>query len=193
MGSDSQLSNSELFRAGVWHELLCKDEETNTDKFWSIKIVKNTHIRRNGRAGTEGRETLKAFGTQDEARKDAERIYYSKLRNGYRVKKPQLQVDTELIHIVQHKELERFFMAVYKVFFDFRADQECPNVFQQYRFTPNGKFSSEDGVKEKINTWIQMEGENIFYMTHHLLDDCVRQRLIPSGTYLVEINIDQSS
>jgi predicted DNA-binding WGR domain protein len=156
---------NELFRAGSWHELLFEDG--TSAKFWSIKIHKDTHIRK----------------WVDEARVDAERLYDSKVKSGYKVKRPQLVRKTELIHIVDYGELERFFESVYKMSFEFVADQECLND-STHRFCPTGELSKYD--KGSIEEWIKSEGLKC-YMTPSLLDDCVRQKLIPAGTYLVEV------
>ena len=173
---------NELFRAGSWHELLFEDG--TSAKFWSIKIHKNTHIRKWGAKGTEGRQKVTIFSEAEEARFDAERLYKSKISSGgYRVKRPRLDRKTELIHTVDYGELERFFESVYKIEFEFVADQECGND-STHRFRPTGEMCSYD--KEHIKEWIDSGGINC-YMTPSLLDDCVRQKLIPAGTYLVEV------
>jgi len=174
----------ELFRAGTWHELTHQDDQCS--KFWSIKIVKDTHIRRWGALGTLGNEKTTTFDNVEDARKDAERLYLSKTRSGYRVTKPQLSVKTELVHTIDSiYTLNNFFYRVYGISFCFVSDQEAISG-HSFKFTPDGNLDEYD--TEKIKRWIDSDGENGMYMTHTLLDDCVRQRLIPAGVYLVEVN-----
>jgi predicted DNA-binding WGR domain protein len=171
---------TELFRAGVWHELVFKSDEA--DKFWSIKIVKTTHVRRWGASGTEGREMITEFDSVDEARENAEKLYLSKTKGGYVVAKPTLAYDTDLCHFVEHDELERFIEQVYGTEFNFRQDVDSREM--TFRYRPSGELSDDE--EEDIIQWVRT-GVNEGYMTHSLLDDCVRQRLIPAGTYVIEV------
>jgi predicted DNA-binding WGR domain protein len=174
---------NELFRAGVWHDLICDDGTAS--KFWSVKIVKNTHIRKWGALGTMGNEKVTTFDSPEIARKDAENLYLSKTRGGYRVKKPQLSVTTELVHTVDGvATLNSFIFRAFGVPFDFCKDQEA-QIGHSFKFTPDGKLSDFD--IECIERWINSDGEDGVYMTHRLLDHCVRQRLIPAGVYLIEV------
>jgi predicted DNA-binding WGR domain protein len=173
---------TELFRAGVWHELVFKNDET--DKFWSIKIVKNTHIRHWGASGTEGKQKITEFDSPEEARENAEKLYLSKTKSGYVVAKPTLTYETDLCHFVSAVELERFIEQVYGTRFDFHEDVDSRET--TYRYRPTGELSQQE--EEEIIQWIRT-GENEGYMTHALLDDCVRQRLIPAGTYLIETGL----
>jgi len=172
---------TELFRAGVWHELVFKNDDA--DKFWSIKIVKNTHVRRWGPTGTDGKEKVTEFDTVTEARENAEKLYVSKTKGGYVVAKPTLECETDLCHFVQDSELERFIFQVYGVEFNF-LDDVFDSTDSSYRYRPTGDLSEYE--EQRIIEWIRTE-EPKGYMTHSLLDDCVRQRLIPAGTYLIEV------
>lgn len=179
---------TELFRAGVWHDLICENEESS--KFWSIKIVKNTHIRKWGALGTMGQEKVTHFDDADQARADAERMYIAKTRGGYVVRKPQFSVKTELVHWVESvAEFNTFIYKVYGVPFDIWTDQCMDEYGPSYlthtlRFAPDGALTQDD--IEKIEQWV--DGEPNYYMTHRLLDDCVRQRLIPAGVYCLELS-----
>lgn len=172
-----------LFRAGCWHELVYKNEEENADKFWSIKVLKCSHIRKSGRTGANPRETVVVFDTAEDARQDAKRLYDAQVRQGYKIKKPQLEVATELVHTVTYTELERFFLQVYGAKFNFVYDQECTRNSYR-RFYADGQRSTND--HEDIANWVN--GEPKMWMAGLLLDDCVRQRLIPAGYYLVEVD-----
>ena len=176
------MSDHELFRAGCWHELTYKDD--TSDKWWSIKVHKATHQRKWGATGNEGRAKVTEFSHPEEARADAERLYKMQVKQGYGVKKPQLPRVTELIHCVDYGDLEKFFALVYQVPFEFVSDQECGND-SSHRFCPNGELCDYD--KKDIKDWVDSEGMSGSYMTHRLLDDCVRMRLIPAGTYLIEV------
>lgn len=178
-----------LFRAGVWHDLIYKDEESA--KFWSIKIVRNTHIRKWGALGTMGDEKETVFKNPEEARRDAEKLYISKTKKGYKVLKPQLEVTTHLVHNIKDiAELNNFIFRVYGVPFDVIKDQ-LPDLNegavdycgQTFTWAPDGMLTEYD--IERIEDWIN--GDDVYYMTHRLLDDCVRQRLIPAGVYSLEV------
>jgi len=173
--------SNELFRAGCWHDLVFEDDSSS--KFWSIKILKDSHIRKWGPTGQDGRELITAFADHEEARKDAERLFKAKLSSGYRVAKPSLQRVTELIHTVDHDELDRFFTQVYGVPFEFAFDQEASN-YSSHRFVTSDEL--DEYTKKEIAKWIKSDGGR-GYMTGALLDDCVRQKLIPDGTYIVEV------
>lgn len=177
------MSDYELFRAGCWHDLVFESEEVN--KFWSIKIHKNTHIRKWGVTGTTGKELVTEFSEAEEARFDAKRLYESKIKGGYRVAKPELKKTTELTHFVEYDELERFFNQVYqKDNFEFVADQEASND-SSHRFHVTGEMSDWD--REQVQRYIE-EDDLGLYMTQYLLDDCARQKLIPAGIYVVEVS-----
>lgn len=172
----------DLFRAGVWHDLVYEDEESS--KFWSIKILKNTHIRKWGALGTMGDEKVTHFDNAEAAREDAERMYIAKTRKGYKVCKPKLPVATELVHTIESiASLNNFIYKVYGVPFDILKDQMV-NTSQTLMFAPDGRL--EDWDVELIEEWIESFGKKPIFMMHRLLDDCVRQRLIPAGTYLIE-------
>lgn len=178
------MTNNELFRAGCWHELIYQDEESN--KFWSIKVHKSTHIRKWGAIGTEGKSTVTSFEGAEEARKDAERLFLAKTKGGYKIKKPHLERETELIHFVERQELERFFESVYGRPFDFCIDQECTAVKpldETYTFYVSDIVS--DNEKDDINLWVN-DKYYYGYLTGTLLNDCCRQKLIPDGKYIVE-------
>ncbi len=176
------MNDHELFRAGCWHELTYKDG--TSDKWWSIKIHKTSHHRKWGAAGNTGREKITSFLTAEQARHDAERLYNMQIKQGYGVKKPYLLRTTELVHIVDYGNWEKFVTSVYQTPFEFVSDQECSND-SSHRFRPNGEMCDYD--KQDIEDWIKSEGMSGSYMTHRLLDDCVRQRLIPAGIYLIEV------
>lgn len=173
----------DLFRAGVWHDLIYDDEDTS--KFWSIKILKNTHIRKWGALGTMGQEKVTHFNSSDEARDDAEQMYIAKTRKGYKVCKPKLPVSTELVHTINSiADLNNFFFKVYGVPFNMREDWAGVSN-QTLMFTPDGTLDKND--VQAIDDWVDSLGTYPPFMTHRLLDDCVRQRLIPAGTYLIDV------
>lgn len=178
---------SELFRAGVWHDLICENEESS--KFWSIKIIKNTHVRKWGALGTMGEEKVTHFDTAEQARTDAEKLYISKTRKGYVVRKPQFAVQTELVHWIESvAEFNNFIYKVYGVPFDV-IDNEQARI-ADYCIGPHTLTFAPDGTVtaigiDTIERWIG--GEPLLYITHLLLDDCVRQRLIPAGVYCLEV------
>lgn len=172
--------SNELFRAGCWHDLIFEDGDSS--KFWSIKIHKNTHIRKWGPIGQDGRELVTEFSDAEEARSDAERLFKSKTKAGYRIRKPQLKVTTELVHFVDYGEFERFITSVYNVSFEFVFDQECGND-STHRFCVTGNICDYD--KQQIKRFVD-SGDGL-YMASVLLEDCVRQRLIPAGTYVIEV------
>ena len=172
---------TELFRAGSWHDLVFKGDEEN--KFWSIKIIKNTHVRKWGPSGTKGKELLTEFNTADEARENAEKLYISKTKSGYMVAKPTLNYETDLCHFVSREDLEEFIYDVYGQSLSIREDMLDDGV-PLFRFKPTGQISKQE--EDDILDWV-MTGEKVYLLTHTLLDDCVRQRLIPAGTYIVEV------
>lgn len=184
MESDSQSSsfNPELFRAGCWHDLIFEDEESS--KFWSIKIHKNTHIRRWGPIGAVGKELITEFCDAEEARKDARRLHLAKTKGGYRVRKPQLRCETELTHFVLHKTLNAFINRVYQVgHFKFIEDHYGVHDGDLVRFNIDGQVTKDS--QTTLTKWIA--GHPVFYITDILLNDCARQRLIPRGTYVIEV------
>jgi predicted DNA-binding WGR domain protein len=61
-------------------------KDSKTHKFWEIKIVDNKYMVRFGRIGTQGQETVKEFGSPDEALKEGEKALKSKLKKGYKEK-----------------------------------------------------------------------------------------------------------
>ncbi len=177
------MKDHDLFRAGCWHDLDFDDGVTA--KFWSIKIHKDTHIRKWGAAGTDGRGKTIQFDNAEAARKDARRLFNSKIKEGYKVSKPNLEVKTELAHFVDYGDFESFINRVYGIEdWSFVADQECGND-SSHRFCPDGELSEYD--KGDIKDWVDSDGADGCYMAHRLLDDCVRQRLIPAGVYIVEV------
>ena len=182
------MSNIEgLFRAGIWHELTYENKEENADKFWSIKVHKNTHIRHSGRTGATPRETITEFDTQEEAREDAERLFNAQINQGYRVSKPQLAMTTELVHTVSAAEFNRFVYQVYDIIFDFLSDQNEGLGVNGIRFYVDG----QDIDREYMDRW--RNGEDMGgFMALLILDDCVRQRLIPAGDYLIEVDSSRS-
>jgi predicted DNA-binding WGR domain protein len=58
-------------------------QDDKSNKFWTIEVINNRYYTRNGRVGTEGRETSKEFESKEAAEKAAERMISSKLRKGY--------------------------------------------------------------------------------------------------------------
>ena len=168
----------ELFRAGIWHELIYDDGETQ--KFWSIKIVNNTHIRKWGVIGTEGKELITECTNSDEARDEAERLYLSKTRKGYKVAQPQLTIDnTDVTHFIRADKLGEFFFEVYGWPFDFYKDMGVGR-YTEHVFRPDPENYYIDDVDDFIFTG------DVGGITESLLADCVRQRLIPPGVYVVE-------
>lgn len=175
------MSNHELFRAGCWHDLIYEDGTTS--KFWSIKVHKDTHIRKWGAGGTDGRSKVTEFANAELARTDASKKFNSQIKQGYKAKKPHLKVETKLTHFVESSDLEDFFNSVYGVEgFNFVADQECGND-SSHSFNPDGYLDEYD--QEDIENWISKGYGH--YMSSRLLNDCVRQRLIPAGVYIVGV------
>ena len=168
----------DLFRAGCWHELVYDDGVIT--KWWDIKIHKDTHIRKWGGLASAGRTKTTEFDTAELARVDAQRRFNAQLKQGYRIKKPHMDVDTKLTHIVTSAELERFFISVYgMVDWSYEADRHDNDIYDL--FDVDGyvsEFSKED-IK------VLVEGNKVEYMTGVLLNDCARQKLIPTGAYLV--------
>ena len=66
-----------------------KDGKSN--KFWEIEVRGSTFVTRHGRIGTEGKETIKHFGSQNYAMAQAESAIKSKTKKGY------VEVDAEAI------------------------------------------------------------------------------------------------
>ena len=58
-------------------------QDDKSNKFWTIELIKEKYYTWNGRVGTNGRETCKQFGSEEEARRTFERQISSKLRKGY--------------------------------------------------------------------------------------------------------------
>jgi len=175
------MTEHELFRAGCWHELVYEDGTVS--KWWSIKVHKSTHIREWGALGSDGRSKVTEFANAELARTDASKKFNSQISQGYKAKKPHLNVETELVHSVDYVDLENFINSVYGLEdFSFVVDQECSND-SSHRFRPDGTLDDYD--REQIKELL--DGKYPAYMTDRLLNDCVRQRLIPAGVYIVEV------
>lgn len=167
----------ELFRAGIWHELIKADGTSN--KFWSIKVVKNTHIRRWGPVGTEGKELTTEFDTPEEARKDAESLYLSKTMSGYEVAKPTLTYEAKFCYFVEQEQFEAFISKVYSKEYFFEPEDPDSN----HIFICDGRLGWYD--KQVIEDFIKNDIRE-FGLTYALIEDCIRQKLIPAGVYIIQ-------
>jgi predicted DNA-binding WGR domain protein len=61
-------------------------QDSKSHKFWEIEVVDNKYIVRYGKIGTKGQETIKEFGSPDEALAEGEKLLTSKLKKGYKEK-----------------------------------------------------------------------------------------------------------
>jgi predicted DNA-binding WGR domain protein len=62
-------------------EFYYQDDRSN--KFWTIELTGKAYVTTNGRIGANPRETRKQFATRDEAKREAEKLIATKLKNGY--------------------------------------------------------------------------------------------------------------
>ncbi len=58
-----------------------KDEKSH--KFWEIEVSGNSHEVRYGKIGSKGRKSIKNFDSEDDAKKDAEKLINAKKKKGY--------------------------------------------------------------------------------------------------------------
>jgi predicted DNA-binding WGR domain protein/very-short-patch-repair endonuclease len=65
--------------------------DDKSSKFWEIRLAGNEHTVRFGRIGTSGQSQTKVFGSEAQARHDADRLIREKLHKGYR----ELSASTE--------------------------------------------------------------------------------------------------
>ena len=69
------------------YELYYLDDKSN--KFWTIELIDKTYKTTYGKAGSKGRETIKAFESIEKAKKAINTLLKSKLKKGYKMgKKP---------------------------------------------------------------------------------------------------------
>lgn len=60
-----------------------KFSEGNSDKFWKIRLEGNSYTVNFGRVGTSGQTQTKAFASEDEAKKNYDKLVAEKLKKGY--------------------------------------------------------------------------------------------------------------
>ncbi|MBQ8288578.1 MAG: WGR domain-containing protein [Clostridia bacterium] len=57
--------------------------DEKSDKFWRVEILGCALVTNWGKAGTNGKYALKEFDSEEECRKEAEKLFRSKLKKGY--------------------------------------------------------------------------------------------------------------
>ncbi len=88
-----------------------KDEKSN--KFWSIEVLSNRYTVCYGKIGTEGKEQIKEFSSEEEAQKEAEKLIASKIKKGYKeqqtdsTKADKSTVESEYSDLLNTKDLHK--------------------------------------------------------------------------------------
>lgn len=54
-----------------------------SNKFWNIEVEDDTLITHFGRIGTNGQQSIKSFGSNEQANKEANKLIKSKMKKGY--------------------------------------------------------------------------------------------------------------
>ena len=57
--------------------------DEKSDKFWRVETLDTALVTNWGKAGTNGKYALKEFDSEEECRKEAEKLFRSKLKKGY--------------------------------------------------------------------------------------------------------------
>src|SRR5262245_55937329 len=68
-------------RLAMKREFYYQDDRSN--KFWTIELVGKAYVTTNGRIGASPRETRKQFPAKSDAKREAEKLIATKLKNGY--------------------------------------------------------------------------------------------------------------
>lgn len=95
-----------------------------------------------------------------------------------------LKVRTQHVHLVDHKELDRFIEEAYGLEgYSFVATEQAPNQ-SDHPFTVDGTYDADDDYDDIRDI---KRGKVPLFRTQLLLDIMCKDGLLPAGNYLVNV------